>query len=584
MPTHGELRILMLEDVPEEAEVLERELHKSGLAFVVQRVQTKAAFGAALEQFAPDLILADSKLPGFDGHTALEWVRRKDPLLPVIMVTGALGDERAVEFLVAGASDYVLKDRLARLGPAVRRALSDAVTSRARQEAEEKIHRLTRALHHLSYFDRLTGLANRTLFCERLARVLGRPPRSTSETVVAVFNVQCLSLVNDSLGRPTGDLFLECVTERLKQRFDGSDPLAHLGGGTFAAIFRPDAPEFTPHEQIRAVFAEPLTVKGRDILAPVKCGLARFPADGSAAETLVQNAEVALNAARGSGSHFLYYRQEMSSGTAERLALELRLRDALNRGEFVVYYQPQVHRQGNRIVGVEALLRWRDPERGLVPPDMFLPVLVSTGLIVAVGEWVARQAAEDCDRWRRLRLPPMRVSVNVSTLELSQPGFVERFLDIARAHDRSRIDLDVEITEGELLKDSAAVIEGLQQLRGAGVRVAIDDFGTGYSSLSRLSELPIDVLKIDRSFISRLTPDRATHAIVATIVALARSYDLETIAEGVETAAQLGILETLGCLQSQGYLHSPPVAAETLEALLGRDPQTTAPLVNEYTS
>jgi EAL domain-containing protein (putative c-di-GMP-specific phosphodiesterase class I) len=316
------------------------------------------------------------------------------------------------------------------------------------------------------------------------------------------------------------------------------------------------------------LFVRPLTVKGREIPAPVKCGLARFPTDGNAAEMLVQNAEAALHAAQAGSSSYRYYRQEMSSSTAARLALEHRLRGALERGEFVLYYQPQIDRRSQRIVGVEALLRWRDPERGLVAPGEFLPVLESTGLILSVGEWVLRQAAEDCRRWRLFDLPPVRVAINVSTAELSQPGLAARFLHLAATSNGSGVDLDLEITEGELLQDSASVTEALQQLRAEGVRVAIDDFGTGFSSLSRLSELPIDILKIDCSFVRRLTPDRASHAIVSTIIALARSYDLDTVAEGVETLAQLEILAALGCEVSQGYLHSPAVPAETIEALL----------------
>jgi|KBSSwiStaDraftv2_1062776.scaffolds.fasta_scaffold00080_32 diguanylate cyclase (GGDEF)-like protein len=731
-----ELKILMLEDVPEEAEVLQRELHKSGLEFAARRVHTRQAFGEALEQFEPDLVLADSRLPAFDGRSALQMVRQKDPLMPVIMVTGALGDEAAVEFLIAGASDYVLKDRLARLAPAVQRALRDAAMSREQQEAEQRIRRLTRvlqmlsgintavvrirdqpalleeacriayqvghyayafvalidpgkgiarphawagrgaegregvtfrvgngpdadcsvtgrvlrtgdliafdtakeydgpisdverietltnyclasfpllidntpvgaftvastqqgmlgdeeldllqemvanlsfalqylhkdsALRYLSYFDPLTDLANRTLFCERVARLISPPPNLGGETVVAAFNVQCLSLINDSFGHHIGDLLLQCVADRLRQRFAGSERVAHLGGDAFAVVFPHDSIPPAPHEQINDAFVRPLTVKGREIPAPVKCGLARFPTDGNAAEMLVQNAEAALHAAQAGSSSYRYYRQEMSSSTAARLALEHRLRGALERGEFVLYYQPQIDRRSQRIVGVEALLRWRDPERGLVAPGEFLPVLESTGLILSVGEWVLRQAAEDCRRWRLFDLPPVRVAINVSTAELSQPGLAARFLHLAATSNGSGVDLDLEITEGELLQDSASVTEALQQLRAEGVRVAIDDFGTGFSSLSRLSELPIDILKIDCSFVRRLTPDRASHAIVSTIIALARSYDLDTVAEGVETLAQLEILAALGCEVSQGYLHSPAVPAETIEALL----------------
>jgi EAL domain-containing protein (putative c-di-GMP-specific phosphodiesterase class I) len=378
--------------------------------------------------------------------------------------------------------------------------------------------------------------------------------------------VQCLSLVNDSLGRHMGDLLLQCVADRLRERFAGDERIAHLGGGAFAAVIPPG--EVSPQDQVREAFAQPLTFLGREIRAPVKCGLARFPRDGSSAEALVQNAEAALHAARSGVSSYHYYRREISSTTAQRLALENRLPGALDRGEFVLYYQPQVRRRDHHIVGVEALLRWQDPERGLVGPGEFLPVLESTGLILRVGEWVLAQAAADCRRWRQLNLPPVRVAVNISTLELGQPGLASRFLGLAGLHNGHDVDLDLEITEGELFQDLASVTEGLQQLRAAGVRVAIDDFGTGFSSLSRLSELPIDILKIDCSFVRRLTPDRATHAIVSTIIALARSCNLDTVAEGVETAGQLEILGTLGCETFQGYLHSPAVSADTIAGLL----------------
>jgi diguanylate cyclase (GGDEF)-like protein len=558
----AELKILMLEDVPEEAELVQRELRKAGLVFTAQRVHTRQAFTEALDTFAPDLVLADSKLPAFDGRGALQLVREKDPLLPVIMVTGALGDEAAVELLIAGASDYVLKDRLARLAPAVRRALREAAMSREREDVERRIR-------YLAYFDPITDLPNRTLFCERLASLIDQPSGSGAGTVVAAFNVQCLSRVNDSFGRHAGDLLLQCIADRLRQRFGGSERIAHLAGGAFSIVIPPS--EILPQEQIREAFVQPLIVRGREIRAPVKCGLARFPADGSSAETLVQNAEVALHAARSGLSNYRYYRKEMSSGTAERLALEHRLRGALDRGEFVLHYQPQISQREHHMVGVEALLRWQDPERGLVGPGEFMPVLESTGLIVRVGEWVLSRAAQDIRHWQELHLPRLRVAVNVSTMELSQPGLAARVLRLA-GHNGSRLDLDIEITEGEMLQDLASITEVLQQLRAAGVRVAIDDFGTGFSSLSRLSELPIDILKIDCSFVRRLTADRASHAIVSTIIALARSYNLDTVAEGVETTGQLEILETLGCATSQGYLHSPAVPAETIERWLRSAP------------
>jgi diguanylate cyclase (GGDEF)-like protein len=552
------LKILMLEDVPEEAELIRRELHKAGLEFVAQRVQTKSDFGQSLQEFAPDLVLADSKLPAFEGRAALEMVRRKDPLLPVIMVTGALGDEAAVELLMAGANDYVLKDRLARLPSAIRRALRESAMGRERHQAEQRIR-------YLAYFDPITDLPNRTLFCERVTALLGPSHAAAPDIVVAAFNVQCLSRVNDSFGYQIGDQLLQCVAQRLRERFD-CERIAHLAGGTFAAVFT--AATGSPHEQVQAAFAQPLQVGEWELRAPVKSGLARFPADGACAATLMQHAEAALHAARGGSGTHRYYRPEMSLRTAAHIALEQRLRGALERSEFVVHYQPQICQRDGHIVGVEALLRWQDPQRGLVGPSEFLPVLESSGLIFRAGEWLLSQAARDFRRWRELSLPPVRVAINVSTLELTQPGLAARLLRLAGCAGDRHIDLDIEITEGELLQDLSSVNELLQQLRAAGVRVAIDDFGTGFSSLSRLSDLPVDILKIDCSFVRRLTPDRTTHAIISTIIALARSYNLDIVAEGVETTGQLEILATLGCQTSQGYLHSPAVAADTIERLL----------------
>jgi EAL domain-containing protein (putative c-di-GMP-specific phosphodiesterase class I) len=268
------------------------------------------------------------------------------------------------------------------------------------------------------------------------------------------------------------------------------------------------------------------------------------------------------------GAPFLYYRPEMNTGLADLLALEYRLRGALTRNEFQLYYQPQIDHATRSIVGVEALLRWNDADRGIVSPAAFIPVLESSGLIVPVGEWVIRQVTADCRRWRRLGLPRIRIAFNVSTLELSTNDFATRFLEIAALNSLEPCDLDIEITEGVLLEDPDFITHTLQRLRSKGVRVAIDDFGTGYSSLSRLSQLPVDILKVDRSFTGRLNQDRTSQAVVSTIIALARTYDLRTVAEGVETPEQLRILEALGCEQSQGHLHSAPVPAKELLGLL----------------
>jgi diguanylate cyclase (GGDEF)-like protein len=734
-----ELRLLILEDVAAEAELTVRQLKAAGLNCAWRRVETETGFREALRDLQPDLILSDFTLPRYDGSAALQLAVREAPEIPFIFVSGTIGEERAIEVLRHGAVDYVLKSNPARLGPAVKRALEEAASRRARRKAEERIARLTRvlqmlsginaavvrirdrtqlleeacriardvgnynsafvalidphtriaqpvawagvgaegrdkvrfpvetdetnetvtgralrtgeavvcenllktdsplayaeqmhsihvncvasipllvdntpvgaftvgsaqpgavseeelrmlqevasnlsfalqylhqedAVRFLSYFDPLTGLAKRALFCERLARWLGRHAGEKPEVVVVAFDIERLGVINDSFGRHMGDRVVQFVAEGLKHHFGDNESLAHLEGGNFAAMIigRESYEEAVRllHDRITAAFSQPLAVGDREIAVTVKAGLARFPENGADAEALLQNAEAALHRARRSGERYLRYRREINSEVAERLALEQRLRAALQADQFVLHYQPKLSISTGEIVGAEALLRWRDPERGLVAPNVFLTVLESTGLIVEVGEWVLRRAAEDLRQWQDLGSRPMRVAVNVSPVQLRERDFAGRFFRTAGRALRGASGLDVEITEGALLDDSVFLTRTLQVLRDEGVRVAIDDFGTGYSSLSRLSELPVDTLKIDRSFTSRIVGDKTAQAVVSTIVSLARAFELNTVAEGVETAEQLRLLEMLGCEQSQGYLHSLPVPAEQFEAQL----------------
>lgn len=428
------------------------------------------------------------------------------------------------------------------------------------------------AVRFLSYFDPLTGLAKRTLFCERLARVLGRHAGERPETVVTAFDIERLGSINDSFGRHVGDLVVQFVADHLKTNFVDGETLAHLGGGNFAAMIvgqgSYEASVRLLQDRFDAAFSRPLQVSGHEIQVRIRTGLARFPENGADAQALLENAEAALHRARQTGEHFLRYRREINSEISERLALEQRLRVALEADQFVLHYQPKLSIATREIVGCEGLLRWRDPARGLVPPAVFLPVLETTGLIVDVGEWVLRRAGEDLRRWGECGFPPLRVAVNVSPMQLRDQNFPTRFFAAAGRGLSGASGLDVEITEGALLDDPVLLTRTLQVLRDEGVRVAIDDFGTGYSSLSRLSDLPVDTLKIDRSFTSRLVGDRTAQTVVSTIVSLARAFEMSTVAEGVETEDQFRLLAMLGCEQSQGFLHSQAVPAEQFEEML----------------
>ena len=429
------------------------------------------------------------------------------------------------------------------------------------------------AVHFLSYFEPLTGLAKRALFCERLSRLLTRGTDSLPRLEVTVFDVAHLSVINDSLGRHTGDRLLQCVADRLKAHFPDSEQLAHLGGGTFvcmnASRERAETEIRTLHNDVTRIFARPFSVDGREIVAEIKSGVACYPDDGHEPHELVQNAEAALKEAKTSGERYLHHRVEMNSELARRVGMEQRLRTALDQGQFLLHYQPKITLRTGRIASVEALLRWQDPENGLTSPAIFLPLLESAGLMAATGAWVLRQAASDCRAWRCKGLPPVRVAVNISPPELRRRNIAGEILeaigDLAVASDWG---IDIEITEGALAGDSSSCVHALRLLRAAGTRIAIDDFGTGFSSLGRLSDLPIDTLKIDRAFISRLPTDRKSCTLVSTIIGLAHAFDMTTVAEGVETQAQLDYLVRERCDESQGYLHSRPLPRSELESWL----------------
>jgi diguanylate cyclase (GGDEF)-like protein len=433
------------------------------------------------------------------------------------------------------------------------------------------------AAPHFSTLDPLTGLPKREVFCEHLALILRRRADKNTNLTVIVFDVERLREINDAHGRHVGDRLLQSVAARLKRRFGGSTDLAYCGGGTFVAVFtelrrRPD----TTPDGATAIFGQPFAIGGSRVLVTIKCGFARYPAQGRDAETLVQYAQAALEKIRSRHDTPPHLPRHANSIDPSQRVLEQRLRLALSQQQFFVHYQPLIERVSGRVIAVEALLRWSDPERGLVSPGVFLPTLEHTGLIVPVGKWVLAQAARDFAHWQSLGLPKIRVAVNISPVELGCKDFADYFLNVARQGPGTP-SIDIEISESTLLEDPEHLRRTLRTLRGEGVRIAVDDFGMAQASLRCLSALAVDSLKIDRSFINHLSNQPQTQAVVATIIALARAYGLRTVAEGVETIEQLEVLETLGCEQSQGYLHSPAVPAEEIELFIATRSSAGAP-------
>ena len=428
------------------------------------------------------------------------------------------------------------------------------------------------AAQFLTYYDPVSGLARRALFCERLNAIIEQQMTAVTPPVVAVFDVSDLSGFNDTYGRGFGDALLRAVAEKARVAADSELHLGHLGGGTFVLVARNVAGTTESAAALidNTVFDQPFQIQGRSVRVACRSGLARYPDDGKDAATLIQKAEAALRQARESGERYLHFKLQMHSDVAKRLQLEHDLREAVDANQFVLHYQPQVSIATGRIEAVEALLRWRHPQGRMVLPAVFLPMLEASGLIVRVGAWVLSQAAADCRALLDRGLGPVRIAVNVSALQIRRRGFAEDVLKTV-GNWHGGYGVDVEITESSILQDLEDTRRKLQKLRAEGIRIAIDDFGTGYSSLGLLSRLPLDILKIDRSFVSGLPGDRASVTLISSIIQIASGLGLVTVAEGVETASQLAILRSFSCTQSQGWLHYKAMPFADLMQLLERE-------------
>ena len=866
------LRILHVEDLPYDAELVELTLRRSGLQFIAEQVDNEVAMRDSLERFKPDLVLSDYSLPGFDGMAALEIVRETDRALPFIFVSGMIGEDRAIAALKQGATDYVLKSNLSRLAPAVTRAVSEKATEIARYKAEAQLrsnerrlrdiidtsqdwiwemdaeghftfcsgavrhilgyepeemlgrssrdfmhpddvwrapmllpaiaasagingvssrwlhkdgslrwleraaikrmrdeeligyrgndrdttlrmqhevhiarlnrihsllssvnaivakaddcdkmlhdicrlaverggylrvviglpsesgsrvlrpiawksslddplhtlgmsfgdgheqrslvdeamsslkpavcddlrdeqdrpigHRLElsqagvraiaaipmlvdgkavgaivfesgdagvfdagelelledvatdvgfalqyfekdEALQFLSKFDPLTHLARRELFCDRMARFIATSTVGEQMAVLAI-DLDHIGFVNDSYGQETGDQLLRATSVRLKSKIGDSDQIAHLGAGTFAICIAgglaTDSELGNSRDFIHSIFGEAFEVSGKEINVKVRTGLAVYPRDASSPMELLQHAETALRRAKEIDVTDVDYTGSINEEVAARLQMLQSLHRAVEQEQFVLHYQPQVDIRTGRILGAEALLRWNDPDRGLLMPDKFIGLLEHSGGIIQVGHWVIKQALKDSRELWKLGFGTLRIAVNISPLQLHQPEFVPDVLALTLEYGDQRPTLEIEITESLLVRDVESSIEKLRALRDFGVRISMDDFGTGYSSLSLLSRLPIDTLKVDRSFVRAMSDDSNAMTVVSTVVNLARSLRLETVAEGIETDEQLRLLQLVNCDIGQGWLFGKAVPFQAFKGMLEKQGQAT---------
>jgi diguanylate cyclase (GGDEF)-like protein len=426
-------------------------------------------------------------------------------------------------------------------------------------------------INYLAYYDALTGLANRALFQERLGQKMRDAGTGKQKLAIWILDLERFKAVNDAFGRQTGDELLQQVAARLKAAETDETRMARIGADHFAIVSdqaqnENDIARLT-EGRLQQLFEAPFQVAGQELRVAARFGIALYPQDGADGEALLRSAEAALKKAKATGERYLFFAQEMTARIADKLSLENRLRQALEKEQFVLHYQPKVDLQTRAVVGVEALIRWQSPDKGLVPPLHFIPLLEETGLILQVGAWALSRAARDHRAWVEQKLKAPRVAVNVSAMQLRQRDFVG-VIERAISDGVAPTAIDLEITESLVMDDIKGNIDKLQAVRALGVNIAVDDFGTGYSSLGYLAQLPVQALKIDRSFIVRMGDDPNAMTLVSTIISLAHSLRLKVIAEGVETEDQAKFLRLLRCDEMQGYLFSKPVPAEQLVALL----------------
>ena len=434
-----------------------------------------------------------------------------------------------------------------------------------RKRAEEQVKRL-------AFHDALTELPNRLLFHDRLAMAIAQAARKPQRLAVLFLDLDRFKVINDSLGHSTGDELLRGVAERLRSCVREGDTVARLGGDEFTVLIAglaADEDTLKVAHKILETIRLPFRIDDRELFVTTSIGVALYPTDGLDAETLVRNADTAMYRAKDQGrDHCQLYTPAMNSRALERLSLESRLRQALQNEELVVHYQPVVDLATGAVRGAEALLRWRHPELGLLPPSEFIPLAEASGLILGVGDWVLRRACEQMRRWHGRGFASLSVAVNLSTRQFLQADLVSQ---VTRALAESGLDaaaLDLEITETNAMHNAEASIVTLAGLKAVGIRISLDDFGTGYSSLSYLKRFPIDSIKLDQSFVHDVTSDPDDAAIATAVIAMAHSLKLAVVAEGVETEEQLAFLRQHGCDRMQGHLFAPALPADDFEAFL----------------
>ena len=569
MRTVGIKKLLLIEDNRGDARLLQEMLNEHQVQpTTLKCVSTMREAEAYLSRHDVDIIILDLGLPDAHGLEALRRAHAVAPHLPTVVLTGMDDEEFARQALQEGAQDYLIKGQIETRG--LMRALRYAVERKA---MEETARALSAAIVHSGEHDSLTGLPNRILLTDRAGQALAFASRHKKRAAVLFLDLDGFKRINDSLGHSTGDKLLQSIADRLAKCVRAGDTVSRQGGDEFVVLLsevdKPEAAAVIAKRMIEAV-GSPHVIDGVILHITTSIGVSIFPDDGLTADSLIKNADTAMYQAKAVGRQtYRFFTAAMNARAVERQALEEGLRFALARDEMELHYQPKIDLRTREISGAEALLRWTHPVRGEISPSAFIPIAEECGLIRPIGDWVLVKACRQARAWVDSGFIFGTMAVNVSAGQFSDEQFPNRVSSILEETGLDPRMLELEITESVLMKRIEATAVTLQAIRETGVQISIDDFGTGYSSLSYLQKFPVDILKIDRSFVREIGAENQG-VLVATIINMARALKLRVIAEGIETLGQMKFLEKLACDEGQGYYFSEAVAPERFAKMLKR--------------
>ena len=555
------MKILLIEDNVTDADFLRASLRRSRAEDIdLTHVMTLKEGTIALRKDEFDVILLDMGLPDGNGMECVEAVQAADSEMPIVVLSGQDDEDFAVSILNKGVQDYLVKWE--GKGRVILRAIRYAVE---RKKAELR-------LNYLAQYDALTGIPNREFLGGHLDAAIARARRVGNKIALFYIDLNKFKAVNDMLGHDAGDALLKEVAQRFYMHTRAGDALARLGGDEFAVVVEglDEAPEAESiARNLINSLNEPFLINGREVVVSSSVGITVYPDDSKDAQVLLKNADIAMYQAKESGQNeFKFFTENMHDQLLQRHKLEEDIQAALRMKQFALVYQPKVDMHTQQLKGMEALIRWNCPTRGLVRPAEVIRAAEESGYIVPLGYWILGDVCRTIQKWKTDGLKIVPISVNVSARQFQQADFADKVAEILDSYDIDPALIELEMTEGLLMEDTEAAQECLSNLKNIGVQISIDDFGTGNSCLAYLRKFPIDILKIDKSFVDEVTLDADSDHICRAIISLAKSLGLQTVAEGVETERQLEFLRESDCDIAQGYLFGHPIWGKEIIELL----------------